>query len=93
MLLMATDPIIFEAAMHRTPLQTLLAERLQSARGLGWEMPETPPSQKGGKGDFSASRRSDALSNPPQPPFAKGGSVPAWFRLAHAMLHRLGFTR
>ncbi len=24
--------------MHRTPLQTLLAERLQSAKGLGWDM-------------------------------------------------------
>ena len=84
--------------MQRTPYQTYLAERLQSARGLGWVMPETPPLSKQGRGDFSASRRSDALSsdtlsNPPQPPFKKRGGVPAWFRLAHAMLHRLGFTR
>lgn len=34
--------------MRATPLQTLLEERLQSARGLGWEMPLNPPVQKGG---------------------------------------------
>ncbi|MBI5330431.1 MAG: hypothetical protein HZB71_07450 [Betaproteobacteria bacterium] len=37
-----------DAAMRATPLQTLLEERLQSARGLGWEMPLNPPVQKGG---------------------------------------------
>ncbi len=36
------------AAMHRTPLQTLLAERLQSAKGLGWDMdaPKKSASEK-----------------------------------------------
>ncbi len=34
--------------MSATPYQTYLAERLQSARGLGWEMPLNPPLQKGG---------------------------------------------
>jgi hypothetical protein len=28
------------ADMRATPLRTYLTERLQSARGLGWEMPE-----------------------------------------------------
>jgi hypothetical protein len=28
-----------ENPMQRTPLQTLLEERLRSARGLGWDMP------------------------------------------------------
>lgn len=98
MLLMATCSLIIEAAMQRTPLQTLLAERLQSARGLGWPMPDTPALPKGGGGDFSAIGRSDTwrsgtLTNPAQPPFGKGGSISAWFRLAHAMLNRLGFTR
>jgi hypothetical protein len=80
--------------MQRTPYQTYLAERLQSARGLGWVMPENPPLSKGCGRDFCAGGLGDALSNPPQPPFKKGGGgVPAWFRLAHAMLHRLGFTR
>jgi len=27
--------------MHRTPYQTLLAERLQSAKGLGWDFETT----------------------------------------------------
>jgi hypothetical protein len=54
MLLMATAPFIFKAAMNRTPLQTLLAERLQSARGLGWGMPETPPFGKGGSTEAGA---------------------------------------
>ncbi len=88
--------------MQRTPYQTYLAERLQSARGLGWVMPETPPLSKQGRGDFSASRRSDALSsgtlsNPPQPPFGKGGSeekgAPAWFRFTYLALRSLGLAR
>lgn len=97
MLLMATAPFIFEAAMQRTPLQTLLAERLQSARGLGWEMPENPPLAKGGKGDLSAGEQGDALSNAPQPPFDKRGSkeegAPAWFRFAYLALRSLGLAR
>jgi hypothetical protein len=28
--------------MNRTPYQTYLTERLQSARSLGWEFPVTP---------------------------------------------------
>lgn len=31
--------------MRPSPLDTYLAERLQSARGLGWPMPEAMPSQ------------------------------------------------
>lgn len=83
--------------MQGTPYQTYLAERLQSARGLGWAMPENPPLAKGGGGDFSASRRSGALSNPPHPPFGKGGSeekgAPAWFRFAYLALRSLGLAR
>ncbi len=94
MLLLATDSIISVAAMHRTPLQTLLAERLQAARGLGWEMPENLPLPKG---ELSAGEQGDAVSNPPQPPFMKGGSqeagAPAWFRIAYLALRSLGFAR
>ena len=57
--------------MHRTPLQTLLAERLQSAKGLGWDMPENSPMQKGGC-------MAQPSRNPPQPPFFKGGSQAGW---------------
>jgi hypothetical protein len=70
MLLMATYCLNKEVAMQRTPLQTLLAERLQSARGLGWEMPESSP---GGRGDFSVGGQEDALSNPPPPPLETRG--------------------
>ncbi len=34
----------------------------------------SPPSQKGGRGDLTAGVPVDALKNPPQPPFFKGGS-------------------
>jgi hypothetical protein len=64
--------------MHRTPLQTLLAERLQSARGLGWAMPAA----------------GDAYPTPsPRGSIAGTGGVPAWFRFVNPMLRRLGFSR
>jgi len=33
--------------MHRTPYQTLLAERLQSAKGLGWDFAQSGVEQPG----------------------------------------------
>jgi len=75
--------------MHRTPLQTLLAERLQSAKGLGWVVPESPPSQKGRMGDLSGCDFAHTGRNPPQPPFCKGGSGARWPNL----LRWLGLAR
>jgi hypothetical protein len=83
--------------MQRTPYQTYLAERLQSARGLGWVMPENPPLSKGCGRDFCAGGQGDALSNLPQPPFGKGGGeekgAPAWFRFTYLALRSLGLAR
>lgn len=70
--------------MSRTPLDTLLAERLRSARGLGWEGParkEAPPA-------------SDKPPHGDQGRVVVGqGSAPAWFRVAYHTLRSLGFAR
>jgi hypothetical protein len=74
--------------MRRTPLQTLLAERLQSARGLGWPMPETPPLHKRCGGDLSAGEHGDAYEGG-----SKAEGAPAWFRFAYLALRSLGLAR
>jgi len=89
--------------MYPTPLQTLLAERLRSARGLGWDMPEPstlakpPVREAGGMGNFLACWQADALSNPPLPLPNKGeaqeGAAPAWFRFTCLALRSLGLAR
>lgn len=92
-----------ENPMQRTPLQTLLEERLRSARGLGWDMRDFPPLEKplfgdkGGRRDLPAGASGDAFSNPPKPPFMNGGiaagKAPAWFRFAYLGLRSLGLVR
>lgn len=82
-----------ENPMQRTPLQTLLEERLRSARGLGWDMEGCPPFPKGGRGDFAAGGQGEALSNPPRPLFMKGGGVPRWFRVAVTLFRCLKLVR
>lgn len=54
--------------MPPTPLQTYLAERLQSARGLGWPMPESLPEASRAKPE-------------PKPAFAWPQLWAAWLRL------------
>lgn len=77
------------AAMHRTPLQTLLAERLQSAKGLGWVVPENLFSQKGRMGNLRGCDFAHTSRNPPQLPFCKGERGARWPNL----LRWLGLAR
>lgn len=56
--------------MRASPLQTYLAERLQSARGLGWPMPENFPAQQ------------EAAARPePSPAFTWPNLLSAWLRV------------
>ncbi|HNQ05219.1 MAG TPA: hypothetical protein PKH69_11480 [Thiobacillaceae bacterium] len=64
--------------MHPNPLQTLLAERLQSARGLGWEMPA--PSQEPGAVQAARTRG------------RKGVRAARWPRMLMPVVRRLGLT-
>ncbi len=66
--------------MRDTPLRTYLAERLQSARGLGWEMPEDEL-------PFKSAKPAGALSHAPSP--LRAGWVSAWGGLSRW----LGFAR
>lgn len=43
-----------EVLTPRTPYQTYLEERLQSARGLGWAMPERADAAAGPQGERQA---------------------------------------
>jgi hypothetical protein len=60
--------------MRPTPYQTYLEERLQSAKGFGWEVTVNPPLQKGGRWDLNGGDFARSGRNPPQPPFCRGGS-------------------
>lgn len=66
--------------MHQTPLQTLLAERLQSARGLGWDMRH--PSRHLPQEHIPA--HVPCRSANPDP----GAWMPSWFRLLAPVLRR-----
>lgn len=63
-----------------SPLQTLLEERLQSARGLGWDAKARAP-------DLNTLRSSRAQGG------ADAQGAPAWFRLAYLALRSLGLAR
>lgn len=56
--------------MRPSPLQTYLAERLQSARGLGWPMPEQLPAPQ-----------ETAACSEPAPVFAWPNLLSAWLRV------------
>ena len=52
--------------MHPTPHQTYLAERLQSARGLGWAMPEASLPETGGLKISRGVVNPGSSANPPR---------------------------
>lgn len=88
--------------MPPTPLQTLLEERLQSAKGLGWQTQVFPPCAKGGGERVDNASPGPSAEKSPTPPLGTGvgrtggreaGKAPAWFRFAYLALRSLGFAR
>jgi hypothetical protein len=67
--------------MRPTPHQTYLAERLQSARGLGWEMPEASLPETAGLKISRGVAIPGSTARPPRHPHAKGSDL-GWAILA-----------
>ena len=58
--------------MRPTPHQTYLAERLQSARGLGWAMPEASLPETAGLKISGGNANPGSSPNPPRQVTSKG---------------------
>ncbi len=82
--------------MRPTPQETLLAERLQSARGLGWDWQAGMDAQRT---SVCLDETDGAAPGNPLPTIALNGGnqagspVPAWFRFAYFALRTLGLAR